>query len=42
MVDHRPTEREQYIDSFFANVNWAEVEHRFGCHDHDGHVSTHT
>jgi Fe-Mn family superoxide dismutase len=42
MVDHRPTERERYIDSFFANVNWAEVEHRFGCREHDGHMSTHT
>src|SRR5262245_17880588 len=30
MVDYRPTERAKYIDAFFANVDWREVERRAG------------
>ena len=33
MVDYKPTERARYIDTFFANVNWAVVEGRFGRHE---------
>ncbi len=28
MVDYKPTERERYIEAFFANVAWDVVEHR--------------
>ena len=35
MVDYRPTERGKYIDAFFANVDWQEVERRFGCRQED-------
>lgn len=29
MVDYVPTEKKNYIDAFFANVNWSVVEKRF-------------
>jgi Fe-Mn family superoxide dismutase len=29
LIDYKPTERARYIDAFFANVNWQEVERRF-------------
>ena len=35
MVDYRPTERGKYIDAFFANVDWQEVERRLGCRRED-------
>lgn len=30
MVDYRPAERKKYIEAFFENVNWDEVEYRLG------------
>lgn len=30
MVDYKPAERAKYIDAFFANLNWVEVEKRLG------------
>ncbi|TSC63881.1 MAG: superoxide dismutase, Fe-Mn family, partial [Parcubacteria group bacterium Gr01-1014_91] len=29
MVDYVPAEKKNYIDAFFANVNWSVVEKRF-------------
>jgi len=29
MVDYVPTEKKNYIDAFFANLNWSVVEKRF-------------
>ncbi len=29
MVDHVPAEKKNYIDAFFANINWGVVEERF-------------
>jgi Fe-Mn family superoxide dismutase len=29
MVDYMPTEKKNYIDAFFANLNWSVVEKRF-------------
>lgn len=29
MVDYIPAEKKNYIDSFFANLNWSSVEKRF-------------
>jgi Fe-Mn family superoxide dismutase len=34
LVDYKPTERARYIDAFFANVNWLEVERRFVLQEH--------
>lgn len=28
ILDYPPTERSDYIDAFFENINWKEVEHR--------------
>ena len=28
MVDYKPAERRKYIDAFFANLNWDEIESR--------------
>ncbi|MBX3324950.1 MAG: Fe-Mn family superoxide dismutase [Nitrospira sp.] len=28
ILDYLPAERDDYIDAFFENVNWSEVEHR--------------
>lgn len=30
MVDYVPAEKKNYIDAFFANLNWSVVEKRFG------------
>jgi len=30
MVDYKPAERAKYIDAFFANLNWVDVEKRLG------------
>ncbi len=29
MVDYVPAEKKNYIDAFFANLNWSVVEQRF-------------
>jgi superoxide dismutase len=29
MVDYVPAEKKNYIDAFFANLNWSIVEKRF-------------
>ena len=29
MVDYLPAEKKNYIDAFFANLNWSVVEKRF-------------
>lgn len=29
MVDYVPTEKKNYVDAFFANLNWSVVENRF-------------
>lgn len=29
MVDYVPAEKPQYIDAFFANLNWSVVERRY-------------
>jgi Fe-Mn family superoxide dismutase len=41
MVDYKPTERARYIDAFFANIDWAEVERRFGCRGDDVCMAAH-
>ena len=41
MVDYRPMEREHYIDAFFANVDWSEVERRSGCSEDDVGTAIH-
>jgi Fe-Mn family superoxide dismutase len=28
MVDYKPAERKKYVDAFFENINWEEVERR--------------
>lgn len=28
ILDHKPSERDAYIDSFFAHINWTTLEHR--------------
>lgn len=30
MIDHLPSEKKQYIEAFFKNLNWSLVEERFG------------
>ena len=30
MRDYRATERLRYVEAFFANIDWATVDQRFG------------
>jgi len=30
LLDYKPAERPKYIESFFANIDWAAVESRLG------------
>ncbi len=32
LLDYKPAERPKYIESFFANIDWAVVESRLGSH----------